>query len=230
MKRAAAAIAISLMAMSAVGQTTVAPRRVVRAFGESSVSARPDVARIAAGVTTQAPTASEAASRNAEQSAAVIAALRSALGPNADIRTINYSLGPTYVYPPGGGQPQLTGFTANNIVEAVISDLSVIGRVIDTAISAGANRIESLRMGLKDEDTPRLQALRQAAQKARQKAEAIATGLNVRLGNVAGAQEGYSVTPLNVPAERMATATTTPVEPGTVDVRATVTLDLEVLQ
>ena len=232
MKRAAAVLAISLFAWSASAQTTTSGRRVVRAIGEASVSARPDEARVAAGVTTQSPTASEAASRNAEQTAAVIAALRGALGPNAELRTINYTLGPTYVYPPGGGQPQLTGFTANNIVEVVLSDLSIIGRVIDTAISAGANRIESLRMSLKDEDTVRLQALRQAGQKARQKAEAIATGLGIRLGAVVSAQEGVYAQPLNYPMERAAaaTATTTPVQPGTVDVHATVTLDLEVVQ
>ncbi|HYO84316.1 MAG TPA: SIMPL domain-containing protein [Bryobacteraceae bacterium] len=230
MRRLAAAVATAAFVMTASAQT-VTPRRIIRAHGEGLVQARPDVARLGAGVITQSATATEAASRNAEQSAAVIAALRGVLGATADIRTITYSLGPTYHYPPGGGQPQLTGFTANNVVEAVVNDLSIIGRVIDAAIGAGANRIESLRMGLKDEEPSRMQALRQAGQKARQKAEAIAAGLGVRLGAVSGAQEGYSVQPVNrVGDERAALAAATPVEPGTVDIRATVTLELEVLQ
>jgi uncharacterized protein YggE len=94
MKRSAAVLALTILASAASAQS-VTPRRVIRAVGEATVSTRPDVARVAIGVTTQAATASEAASRNAEQAAAVIAALRNVLGATADIRTISYTLGPT---------------------------------------------------------------------------------------------------------------------------------------
>lgn len=183
------------------------------------------------GVTTQDRTASEAATRNAEQAAAVIAALRGLLGATAEIRTISYSLGPVYQYPPGG-QAQLVGFNANNVVEATVTDLALIGRVIDAAIQAGANRVESLRMGLKDEDPTKAQALRLAGQKARAKAEAIAGGAGVRVGALISAEEGYQIRTVG-PTDRVgiaAPAAPTPVEPGTLDVRATVTLEFEVAQ
>jgi uncharacterized protein len=226
-----AAAAALLLAFSAGAQVMPARRGHVRAFGEASVSVRPDVARIAVGVTTQDRTAADAATKNAEQSAAVIAALRALLGATAEIRTVSYTLGPVYQYPPGG-QPQLTGFSANNIVEATVADLGLIGRVIDAAIQAGANRVESLRMGLKDEDPVRAQALRLAGQKARAKAEAIASGAGVRLGSVLSAEEGLQVRPLanTERAGGAAAAVATPVEPGTMEVRATVTLEYELAQ
>jgi uncharacterized protein YggE len=208
-------------------QQTGTRRGVVRAYGEATVSVRPDIAKLSVGVTTQASTANEAAGTNAEQVAAVIAALRNVLGQNADIRTISYSLGPNYQYPRDGGQPTLTGFTANNILEVVIPDLSIIGRVIDTAIGGGATRVESLRLGLKDEEPVRIQALRLAGQKARLKAESIAQGVGVRVGPVVSVAEGVSVIPLPTDRAAGATATTTPIVTGTLDVHATVTLDVE---
>jgi uncharacterized protein len=218
-----------LLGVSLAAQQTTTRRGVVRATGEATVSVRPDVARVSVGVTTQAATANEAAGRNADQVAAVIAALRTVLGQNSEIRTISYTLGPNYQYPPAGGQPTLTGFTATNVVEAVIADLSIIGRVIDTAISAGANRVESLRLGLKDEEPVRIQALRLAGQKARLKAESIAQGVGVRVGPVVSAAEGYSVIPIPTDRAAGATAATTPVVTGTLDVHASVTLEVEAL-
>ena len=221
-------LAVALMALPLAAQTVPTSRNHVRSVGTASVSARPDMARVSLGVTTEGTTASEAAAKNADQAAAVINALRSALGENAEIHTISYTLGPVYTYPPGG-QPILRGFQASNIVEAIITDLSIIGRVIDAAIAAGANRVESLRLGLKDEDPIRAQALRQAGQRARAKAQAIAEGVQVRLGSVISAEENLAVAyPATSGIDRAATATT-PVETGTLSITATVILELEAL-
>jgi uncharacterized protein YggE len=107
-----------------------------------------------------------------------------------------------------------------------VNDINAAGSVIDTATQAGATRIDGLRFGLRDEEPARAQALRAAGQKARAKADAIAIGLSVRLGAVLMAEEGVSVRPVG--ADRTAQATATPVEPGTLEVQATVTLDVEI--
>jgi hypothetical protein len=185
------------------------------------------MARVAMGVNTEAATASDAAARNAELAAAVIAALRNLLGPNAEIRTVTYTLGPVYNDRQPNVTPTIRGFQANNIVEAIITDLSIIGRVIDAAIAAGANRVDSLQLGLTDEDPVRIQALTLAGRRARAKAEAIAQGVGVTLGAVLSAEEGYAST--YPPGARGidAVATMTPIETGSLQIRATVTLDLE---
>ena len=152
---------------------------------------RPDVARVAVGVITQDRTASDAATKNAEQAAAVIAALRSLLGATAEIQTISYSLTPVYTYP-SGGQPQLTGFSANNIVEATVGDPGADrsgGRCSD---SGGRQSRGKPADGTEGRRFRAAQALRLAGQRARVKAEAIAAGLGVRLGAVIAAHEGVS--------------------------------------
>jgi uncharacterized protein len=213
-----------------VAQTTAA-RRLVRAIGEASVSVRPDAARVTISVVKQSTTAAGAASENATATAAVIAAVRQLLGATADIQTVRYSLTPVYVYP-RDSTPQLTGFSATNTIQAVAGDTTLAGRIVDTAIAAGAARIDNVGLFLKDEDASRGQALRLASQRARTKADSIALGLGVRLGTVLMAQEGYSSAILptgRIDTGALATATPTPIEAGTLEIRATVTLDMEII-
>lgn len=203
-------------------------RRFVRAMGEATVAATPDQARVSVGVTIQDRTAQAAADKNAAQVKAVLAAVRQVLGAGADIRTVQYSLHPNYNSPRDNTPPMLTGYTASNVVEATINDLALVGRTIDAATQAGANRVESLQFGLRDPQPQQVQALRQAATRARAQAEAIAAGLNVRLGAVLSAEEGAAVRPMPAAQEMFAARAAVSVEPGTVSVRATVTLELEI--
>jgi uncharacterized protein YggE len=220
-----------LLATPAPSQTSLANRPFIRAGGEGAVSIRPDQMKLNVGVTTQAATAQEAGDRNATRVEAVLEALRQLLGPNANLKTISYSVSPNYRYPPGGGQPEITGYTASNIIEVTSADLTLAGRIIDAAVQAGANNISSLRFGLKDPDPARREALRLATQQARSHAEAIAQGLNARLGAVLAASEGFTTRLVSNADERGVTAaTTTPIETGTLEVRATVTIEYEIAQ
>jgi uncharacterized protein YggE len=222
-----------LLATSAPAQTTAITRRMIRAVGDARVSGRPDQAQVDLAVTTQAATAQDAAAQNANQTTAVLTALKQLLGANADIKTLNYSISPVYNYPRDGGAATLTGFTANNTIEATVGDLSLPGKVIDAAIQAGANRIDGLRFSMKDDQPLRGQALRAAGLLARSHADAIALGLGVRLGAVLAAAEGYSVGILAGDTSSSlipSAAPPTPVQPGNVEVSARVTLEIEIAQ
>ena len=206
------------------------PSRYIRTSGEATLSAKPDQAQVAVAVVTTASTAQEAASQNAALVERVLAQLRALLGQAADIQTISYSLSPNYRYPPGGAPPELTGYTARNTLEVTTGDLSVIGRVIDTAIQFGANSVQSLRFTLKEDEALRIKALSLAAREAKAHAEAIAAGLGARTGAVISAQEGASVRVIPAEVRTLpAAGAQTPVEPGLVSVRATVTVELEIL-
>ena len=105
-------------------------------------------------------------------------------------------------------------------------DIGNVGRIIDAASGAGANRINGLRFGIRDEDPVKRQALTAAATQARGHAAAIATGLGGRVGMVLRAEEGSVVIP--VLGRVAATAgTPTPIETGLVEVRATVVVEVE---
>ena len=217
---------LALLSVTAQAQTP--PRRaVVVAAGQGTVSVQPDEAKVQFSVVTQAVTASDAASQNATQVTAVLAALRSVPGPSANLKTLSYSLNPNYS---NGSQPILIGYTATNTVQVTLSDLSLIGKVIDTGIQAGANRVQGLQFDLKDDQPTRAQALKLATVQAKAHADAMASGLGLKTGAAISIQEGFATT---VPPVRLGTAAptaTTPVETGTVDVTSTVTLEVELTQ
>jgi uncharacterized protein YggE len=151
------------------------------------------------------------------------------LGAGADIKTVSYTLSPNYRYPREGGEPTLTGYTATNIVRVTLDDLTQVGRAIDAATQAGANRIQSLRFTLRDERAVQARALREAALNARGKAEALASALGLRIVRVLTVVESSpTVYPVRDVAFARAEAASTPIEPGTIEVRATVAFTVEI--
>ncbi len=221
-------LALLVSSLAAHAQT-VAPPRAVHGVGQATLTAKPDLAKVTVGVVTQATSAQDAATRNASATTNVIGALQQVLGQNADIQTVAYSLSPNYQHPTNGGPAILSGYTASNTLLVSMSDLSIIGKVIDAANQAGSNSIGGLMFTLKDDEPLRQQALTAAATQARAHAQAIASGLNLHLGAVLQAQEGSTVMPVYANALTVG-ATTTPIQPGLVQVQATVTADFEIVQ
>ncbi|MCS7026638.1 MAG: SIMPL domain-containing protein [Bryobacteraceae bacterium] len=210
---------------------TAQRRPFVRASGEGVVSTRPDQVKVIVNCTAQGSTAQEATEAVASQAASVISALTQLLGSRGDVRTVGVSVSPQYRYPQGQ-PPQLTGYQATNTLEVTVEDLTLAGRTIDRAVQAGASSIGGLQFGLKDPNPVRNQALRAATQQARQSAEAIALGLGARLGSVIMASESGVVLPVITEARApgVTASAPTPIEPGTVQVRASVTIEVELAQ
>jgi len=209
-----------------------APLSSIRVTGDAKVSAKPDRVQIDAGVSTHAATSQEAAAQNAHVVETVLAALRKAAGTGAVLKTVSYTLNPDYKYHPGGGEPTLEGYTAANIVQVTLDDLVKIGPVIDAATQAGANRVQGIQFTLRDQDGVRAQALREAALRARADADVLAGALGLRVVRVLTVEEnGPHVVPIRFDgaARTLVTAAAaTPVQSGTLDVSAEVTLSVEV--
>jgi uncharacterized protein YggE len=123
----------------------------------------------------------------------------------------------------------IVGYTASNTVEVTTTDLSIIGRLIDTANQAGANNVGNLSFSLQNPEPVMEQALGLAAKQAQAHANAIAAGLGAKTGVVISAQEGASVTPVLVSGV-LAGVATTPIQTGTVSVTASVTISVQLIQ
>jgi uncharacterized protein YggE len=231
------AVAVAALQAAAQERPEFANRPNIRATGDAVVQAKPDLARIDFGVTSQAATAQAAAAQNAKQLDAVLAALRKALGPAADIKTVNYSLNPDYRYPREGGKPEIVGYSAANTVRTATTDLDTVGKLIDAVTAAGATNVQRLQFTLRDEQAVRQQALAEAARKARANAQALAAALDVKIVRILSVQAGGGgVIPLEREmlaaraADFKAAAAPTPIEAGTLEVRANVTLAVEIAQ
>lgn len=199
----------------------------VRASGEGVVAAMPELVRINLTISTPANTAQEATDQNATTSLAVSNRVKALIGTSGEIRTVSYSVTPNYRTTP----PNIIGFTANNTLEVTAYDLNLAGKIVDAAVQAGATSVGGLRFGLKDSDPQRRDALKRATQVARANATAIAEGLSVRLGSILSAAEGSTVSIFNPTDARAGiAATATTFDTGLVEVRATVTLEIAIIQ
>jgi uncharacterized protein len=204
----------------------------VTANGEAVIMVEPDQAEIDIGVVTQARSAPDATRENAEKLARVMAEIKKTLGKGDEVKTASYSLNPNYRYPQGG-KPELVGYTATNILRIRTGTLANVAKLIDGAMRSGANTIHRLIFNLKDEQDAQLQALRLATTKAKAKAEAMAAALGLRVVTILSITEGErSVHPIVMAQARGAqmealAAAPTPVEAGTIEVRASVTLTAE---
>lgn len=219
---------IAFFAVSATAQTTgTNARSTVLATGDGSVSVTPDQARINVSAVTQSLTAQDAVNQNASVAANILAQVTKALGASGTVKTTYYSVNPSYTYPPGAS-PVLSGYTVTNTMAVTLTDLTITGKIVDTATQAGATRIDSLQFTLKDDTSARSQALRAATIKAKAKADAIAASLGLKTGAIIVVQEsGAYVQPLG---SGLATPTATTIQPGTVDVTGNVTIEVELVQ
>ena len=231
MKHFITVLACAVCASAFAQQPTLSSIRVT---GDARVTAKPDRVQIDVGVTTRAALSQDAASQNARESEAVLAAVRKAAGPTAVLRTISYALTPNYRYHPKEGEPTIEGYTALNVVQVQLDDLTRIGAVIDAATQSGANRVQGIQFTLRDQDTIRAQALREAATRARAEVDVLAAALGVKVLRILSVEESSPrFAPVRVyggaaRAMNAEAAPQTPVESGTLEVTADVTLSVEV--
>ena len=188
----------------------------IGSVGEIKVS--PDRARIHISVQTKATTAAAAAADNAARQKAVIDALRAMGLRENQISTIGYNVMPEQRYEQNR-EPVVVGYNVTNTVVVEVTELAMVGKVIDTAISKGANMISSLDFYASNTDAARRQAIAQAIQRAKADAEAAASAAG---GSIAGLLEvnvgAYFPPPrpveYAVKLEAASRAMDTPINPG----------------
>ncbi|PYS77167.1 MAG: hypothetical protein DMF66_10760 [Acidobacteria bacterium] len=219
------------------GAIAVAGRGVTRVVvtGDATVQAQPDTVILSVAVVTQNASASEAQAENASKTDSVVRAVKSAAGAGAEVKTSGYSVQPQYVYKEGA-PPTITSYVVRNSVSVTTGEMDRAGAIIDAASRAGANSIDGLSFTLRRDEQVRGQALAAATRVALGKARVVADTLGGRVVRVVEVQEGGGfVRPVlgnlgGVAVNRaaMTAQTPTPVESGALDIRAEVTLVVEV--
>ncbi len=205
---------------------------VISVSGYGKIVASPDVADIRIGIETTAGDARAAQQENANKMSSVLAAIKNLGVKDSNIKTAVFDLNPIYNYPEGK-PAEMVGCTATNYIAVRVEDVAKAGNVIDVALNNGANRIDSLSYDVKEPEALRRAALKDAVRDARNKADILAGALGVRITgiklvteNVGSVTSGENMR-LGKNARDMvaASAITTPLEAGTIDVSATVHID-----
>jgi uncharacterized protein YggE len=216
----------AVVAFAGVGRPETAgsaarPAGGITVNGTGTITSVPDEATFTVGVESRGSTAREALAANSEQMRRVIAAVRSAGVAKDDVQTQDVSVSPNYM-----DGNRIDGYSASNSVLVTIHGLSSAGNVLDAASNAGANQLYGPTLSRSDEEQLRAKALRDAVGDARKKAEALASAAGVSLGRVTAITEGGSggAEPYYADAVRLAKSSDAPIEPGSQDIQASVTV------
>ena len=214
----------------AAQQATPSSPRIIQVNGDGSVQAAPDQATLQVAIETHAATAEAAAGSNGALAAKVRDALKDKLENHGELWTGGYSLFPDYGEPRNGGEARIIGYRAQNSITVQTGALDLIGPLIDAAIAAGANRVESIDYDLRDNTKARSEAITRAAKDAQAQAQALAAALGVKLGNVVKASTVSEQRPIPVARFQAAAlaSQTTPIVAGQVTVPASVSLSYEI--
>jgi uncharacterized protein YggE len=182
------AILAFALVLSACGPTTInqAAQPVVRTLnvnGAGQVSLTPDLAYIYIGVHDEASTPSDAVDSNKAHTTAVIDAIKNAGVKEKDINTTNFSIWPSQQYGPDG---TITGTTymVDNTVYVIVRDISSLGSLLDAAITAGANNINSIQFDVADKTDAVKEARAKAVEDAKAQAQELADAAGVTLGDI----------------------------------------------
>ncbi len=205
-----------------VGDASLTGLSTLSITSTSTVEVRPDRLSVAVGVETNGTTAQEAVSENANLTGQVINALRG-LGIVEDrIETSSYSVSPIYeyiqpaepcieIYPPPPGcetRQEIIGYRATNTVTVTLDvpffrvatesvpDVNA-GQVIDAAVGAGANRVDSVTFFISPDRQEEIRGtlVGEAITNARQRADIAAEALQMTITGVSSVE----INPIDFP-------------------------------
>lgn len=202
--------------------------------GEGKVDAAPDQAVIILGVETRNLSASAAAAQNAELMNETVNALLKAGINKSDIQTSTYSLSipaendqtATAVT---GNKTKPPEFVATNQVTVMTNNTQGVGMILDAAIAAGSNNVQSISFQLKDQNPQMDKALALAIEDAQRKAQVIAKAAGVKLGRVLEISGGYSYAAPAAKYNLLSSAAPTPILPGQLEVTASISMTYEII-
>jgi uncharacterized protein YggE len=193
---------------------------MIAASGQGEGKVTPDRASVLVNVQTRAATAAAAGADNAQRTKTVLDALAK-LGLSRDqLSTEGYTVYPEMTYNKDGGSPKVTAYVVTNSIRAETKRTDQAGAIVDAALGAGANMINSLTFYASSIDEARRQAITLAVGSARADAEAMARAAGGSLGSLVELSTGGPTVPPRPMFEMAARAKTmqgsepTPINPG----------------
>jgi uncharacterized protein YggE len=197
--------------------------RSITVSGTAKITVDPDEAVVRLGVRTQADRAQEAMDLNSQKMQKVLDALRAMGLGDDDLATSLIELYPRY----DDRGETVVGYDAANEVEVTVRDLDTVGQVLDAAVDAGANVAGGISFRVSDANEGLDEALAEAVQDARAKAETMAAAADAGIGEVMTIVEQAGGQPGPYYAERLAYAaadTAVPVETPTIETTVSVSV------
>jgi len=213
-------------------------KSTISVTGQAQFDVDPDEAEVNIRVQTKEPTAKRAQEENARLMSTVKEALKNAGVKDDEMETINYNMWPQQKWNPTTQESEDDGYMVQHTLKVTTKDVTHVGAMVETAISAGANGLDSINFKLSDKkrEDVNSEALAQASTNAKSKAESIAAGLGVRIKGIVAVSESnvgydYYPRPMYAMSEKAAGGmdySENVVSPASVSVSATIGIVYEI--
>ena len=215
----------SIIVTSPSATTTTSPiQQAILTSGDATVSKKPDLAIVGAGIDSQASTASGAQSDLNAKASKLIARIKALGVADGDLNTTGYWIGP--VYAPGG--ESITSFRATEQLQLKWHDVDDVGKALDAIVQEGGATNIYVTFTLNDPKPAQAQARSLAIADAKSKASAMASAAGVKLGQVLQISDISTNTRVPYPYAAAAASAPTQVPVGQIDVQVSVEVDFAI--
>lgn len=189
-----------LLALLTISTPALAVEEISRLTlsGTGTVTVEPDEGYITVGVDIVAPTSAEALLTNSTSMSKLFTSLDTLGVAKKDIRTLEFSISEHYAQvdtekKDAIGNPIYRtvkdGYQVSNLIRVTVCDLEKFGKVLDTVVQDGANRIHGIEFGSSKAGESLEKAREAATADAVRKAKVLTKGLDVSLGRVLNLSE-----------------------------------------
>jgi uncharacterized protein len=178
------------------GKTQQQDALTVTGFAEESVM--PDKAEAFITIETTKDTAKLSQDENAKISAEVMKSLKALGLKDSEIETDSYTIYPKEQWDDKNAEYKQLGYTVSNTLKVTTKDIQNVGKYVDAAVNAGANRVDRVVFALTKEKEKMISQdlLAKAGLNAKEKADVIAKSLGVTAGKVVTVSEyNYNIQP-----------------------------------
>lgn len=188
--------------------------------GIGTVKAIPDIATVDLGIVTENVNLEAAQKENAVKSNAVINKLYELGISRENVKTASYDIEPVYDYI--DGKQIFKTYRVTNTLSVIITDLMMVGKIIDSATSLGVNRVNNINFTVADKSIYYNRALDLAVKDASKKAFIVANSIGVEINSVpCYIVEEMPTAPVEYPMFKMSSEAT-PILPGQINITAKV--------
>ncbi len=190
---ALAALAVSgCLPAASPSNTCCEQEHVISVSGQGEATAAPDVAYVSLGIETSSGDLQNAV----DEANGIMEDIQSAMADldieEKDIQTQNFNV---WIEEPYNDRGEPTGqrmYHVDNMLRITVHEIGKAGDVIGAGLDAGANEVQSLSFGIEDTSELEAEARAAAVADAKDRAEQLADGLGVTLGEPLSVSDSYS--------------------------------------
>lgn len=165
-------------------QPSNTPTANVIVNGTGRVFVKPDVAIVTLGADSTKPLLADATADVSKRISAVLAQVKAAGIGEDDIKTTSYSITPQYNQKRDVETPGIVGYRVTNLVQIKVRKIDDVGKIVDGAVSAGANSLGGLYFTIDDSSKAEAEARKLAVKNASDKAKQLTEAAGVKLGDL----------------------------------------------